>query len=358
MAPATPRLKDAICISGCAGLRMPTVGGTVQASGANMAYVKTITFRGSTKRIPSTVVHTTNTTAEAPVPAGAKDGRIRVKDSYGEASELSPTALHIAPKSALNAGSGDSTGPLPILEAQVTPSKAYYFGVAQPTLAFILGGAAAQNLRVDVVTDVGQVVKSFFLNGVAPNTTTPVAWDGTDSTGAPAAAGHYTFRIGLASSPSATASQAVPGDTGVDLYAYIFPLRGKHNFGDAGARFGAPRSGHIHQGQDIMADCGTKIVAARGGRVQYNGYQSAAGNYIVIDQKGSGEDNAYMHLAQPSPLPTGSVVRTGQQIGVVGETGDATACHLHFERWSPPGWYEGGHPFDPLPGLKQWDAYS
>ena len=118
------------------------------------------------------------------------------------------------------------------------------------------------------------------------------------------------------------------------------------------------RSGHTHQGQDIMAACGTKIVAARGGRIQYNGFQSLAGNYVVIDERGSGEDNAYMHLAVPSPLKTGSVVRTGQQIGIVGDTGDATACHLHFERWTPPGWYEGGQPFDPLPGLKQWDAYS
>jgi murein DD-endopeptidase MepM/ murein hydrolase activator NlpD len=50
----------------------------------------------------------------------------------------------------------------------------------------------------------------------------------------------------------------------------------------------------------------------------------------------------YAHLAEPSPL----------------NTGDATACHLHFEIWTAPGWYEGGSPIDPLPYLEKWDAYS
>ena len=101
-----------------------------------------------------------------------------------------------------------------------------------------------------------------------------------------------------------------------------------------------------------MAACGTPLVAARGGRVQYSGYQAAAGNYIVIDGKGTGFDFAYMHLLEPSPLQEGMTVRTGQPIGIVGETGDATACHLHFEIWTAPGWYEGGSPIDPLPYLE------
>ena len=49
-------------------------------------------------------------------------------------------------------------------------------------------------------------------------------------------------------------------------------------------------------------------------------------------------------------------VRTGQPIGIVGETGDAIGCHLHFEIWAAPGWYEGGSPIDPLPYLERWDA--
>ena len=93
-----------------------------------------------------------------------------------------------------------------------------------------------------------------------------------------------------------------------------------------------------------MAACGTPLVAARGGIVQYAGYEANAGNYVVIDGKGTPNDFMYAHLAEPSPLQTGDTVRTGQPIGIVGDTGDATACHLHFEMWGAPGWYEGGSP--------------
>jgi murein DD-endopeptidase MepM/ murein hydrolase activator NlpD len=108
----------------------------------------------------------------------------------------------------------------------------------------------------------------------------------------------------------------------------------------------------------VLAACGTRLVAARGGRVKFKRFQSAAGNYIVIDGADTDIDYAYMHLATPSPLAQGERVYTGQQIGVVGDTGDATACHLHFEMWSAPGWYDGGQPFDPLPDLLAWDRYS
>ena len=101
-----------------------------------------------------------------------------------------------------------------------------------------------------------------------------------------------------------------------------------------------------------MAACGTPLVAARGGVVQYAGYQCAAGNYLVIDGKGTGYDFMYAHLAEPTPLQAGETVRTGQPIGIVGDTGDASGCHLHFEMWGAPGWYEGGAPVDPLAVLQ------
>jgi hypothetical protein len=134
-----------------------------------------------------------------------------------------------------------------------------------------------------------------------------------------------------------------------------FPIRGPHYYGDG---IGAPREGHTHQGQDVMAKCGIKLVAARGGRIQYRGFQGSAGNYLVIDGHKSKHDFVYMHLLNPAPVAKGQSVATGQAIGRVGATGNSSTCHLHFEMWGPPGWYEGGHFINPTPFLKYWDSFS
>jgi murein DD-endopeptidase MepM/ murein hydrolase activator NlpD len=146
----------------------------------------------------------------------------------------------------------------------------------------------------------------------------------------------------------------LPADvlTGAD---HVFPIVGRHHFGRAGARFGSGRAGHSHQGHDVFARCGTPLLAARGGRVQARKFHSAAGHYVVIDADDSGTDYVYMHLAERSPFSRGDTVATGQRIGSVGDSGNARGCHLHFELWSAPGYYEGGRPFDPLPALKAWD---
>ena len=138
------------------------------------------------------------------------------------------------------------------------------------------------------------------------------------------------------------------------IYGYKFPIRGPHTYGDG---LGAGRG---HQGQDLLADCGLKIVAARAGTVYYNDYDAGgAGNYVVINTKGPGDGSeVYMHMIKPSTLKVGEKVKTGQKVGIVGSTGHSTACHLHFERWSAPGWYQGGGLMDPTPGLKRWDSYS
>jgi murein DD-endopeptidase MepM/ murein hydrolase activator NlpD len=130
----------------------------------------------------------------------------------------------------------------------------------------------------------------------------------------------------------------------------VFPVRGPHNFGSSGARFGAPRGGYAHQGQDVMAPCGTRLVSVRKARVVYRDYHSAAGNYVVLQNLGTNTQFAYMHLLRPSPLRTGQIVGAGQPVGLVGQTGRAYGCHLHFEYWVGP-WQTGGRPVDPLPYL-------
>jgi murein DD-endopeptidase MepM/ murein hydrolase activator NlpD len=145
-----------------------------------------------------------------------------------------------------------------------------------------------------------------------------------------------------------------PTTTTAPTGSMIFPVAGAHTLGDG---FGAARKGHSHMGQDIMAACGTPLVAVSRAKVKFVSFQSLAGNYVVIRNKKLHQDYMYAHLAARASVTKGTVVQPGQQIGIVGQTGDATACHLHFELWLGK-WYRGGHAVDPLPYLQTYQGYK
>lgn len=136
---------------------------------------------------------------------------------------------------------------------------------------------------------------------------------------------------------------AVPG--------FVFPIQGSWSFGGSATAFGD--RGGAHEGVDLLSACGTPVVAASSGTVKANADQSAAGNYLVLTDTPSGEDQAYMHLQSASPLRPGTRVEAGSPIGAVGDTGNATACLLHFELWGAPGWQDG-KPRDPSGDLESW----
>jgi hypothetical protein len=256
-----------------------------------------------------------------------------------------------------NFGFGNYSAPgvaAPVQVAVSEPRTIFYGGMQNAVFNYRVAGGGPVDLRVDLVRLAdGVTVRSWSQPGAAPGAIRRLPWNGGVA-GKALSDGRYAFRV--ASPGVAAASAAAPGQNeAVTLYSHIFPVRGPHDFGSAAARFGAARTGHTHQGQDVLAACGTPLVAARGGKVVYAGYHSAAGYYVVIDGKGTGIDNAYMHLRQKALVSTGDSVRTGQQLGEVGQTGDAVGCHLHFEEWTAPGWYKGGHPYDSLPDLKAWD---
>ena len=143
------------------------------------------------------------------------------------------------------------------------------------------------------------------------------------------------------------------GGGGGGGHGYVFPLPAPHDYGDG---FGAGRG---HQGQDVFARCGSKLIANHSSRVQIVDRQSAAGNYIVLDADGTGMDFVYMHLKKKAIPREGSKVKRGEKIGEVGETGNASGCHLHFEKWTAPGYYEGGHASRTVTkALKKWDKRS
>jgi len=136
----------------------------------------------------------------------------------------------------------------------------------------------------------------------------------------------------------------------------VFPIAGAFDFGGAGARFGAGRTGHIHEGQDIMAAAGTPIVAPYAGTISSTSFQSGgAGEYVVLDAI-DGRAYFFAHcLRRSTVVAEGAAVSAGQTLCQVGATGTTSgAPHLHFEIWQT-GWrVPGGGPIDPLPELRAW----
>lgn len=84
----------------------------------------------------------------------------------------------------------------------------------------------------------------------------------------------------------------------------------------------------FHNGLDMAAPGGSKILAAYDGRVVAADYSATMGNYIMIDH-GDNLYTVYMH-ASALYVSKGDVVIKGEHIAAVGSTGRSTGNHLHF----------------------------
>ncbi|MCL1632543.1 peptidoglycan DD-metalloendopeptidase family protein [Sporolactobacillus sp. CPB3-1] len=99
--------------------------------------------------------------------------------------------------------------------------------------------------------------------------------------------------------------------------------------------------GEFHPGIDIANSTGTPIHAAADGIV-FRAYQSSSyGNCVMISHVINGQlyTTVYAHLSAIY-VSDGQSVSQGQSIGAMGNTGESSGSHLHFElykgRWTPP----------------------
>jgi murein DD-endopeptidase MepM/ murein hydrolase activator NlpD len=134
----------------------------------------------------------------------------------------------------------------------------------------------------------------------------------------------------------------------------VFPVRGRVDFGERDARFGAWRGGHVHEGQDVFAPAGTPLVAMRDGRVVETGDDGGRGNYVAIWSRHVRRTFVYLHMLRPSRVRVGESVRRSQRVGSVGCTGSCWGDHLHLEMRRGKG--TTGRALDPLPLLHRLAA--
>ena len=366
---ATPKVSKVTCLRSCASKQRARGGSVLKITGTALASVDQVTYLGSYGRSDDVSVKVrpgSDQRISARVPIGAVTGPISLSTPAGGRSAPTKPVLILPPlppepNAELSPVPGPSANGAPRLETGTSRTKAFVGARPGVTFSFRLSGASASALKVELVSaGDGVVVKTWTPQEVPPDQVQSISWSGRLGRAA-ATPGRYSFRLTAASADGAEAHSSQSGDVGrdsFDLYDNLFPVRGRHDYGGTGAHFGAGRAGHSHQGQDVMAKCGTRMVAARGGRIKFKQYHAAAGHYIVIDGDGTDLDYVYMHLDQPSPFGEGDRVYTGQTIGAVGDSGNARGCHLHFELWGAPGWYDGGKPFDPFPSLQAWDSWS
>jgi hypothetical protein len=151
-----------------------------------------------------------------------------------------------------------------------------------------------------------------------------------------------------------TAGAAVPS-------RIIFPVVGQVAYSDD---FGAPRAGGPHQGIDIMAAKKTPAVAVESGRVKYWTTSRSAGCMLYLYGQ-SRTMYEYIHLNNDLTMrndnrgkciegtayavKNGARVSAGQQIGYVGDSGDADGVHPHLHFEVHP---NGGSATDPYPYLQ------
>lgn len=121
----------------------------------------------------------------------------------------------------------------------------------------------------------------------------------------------------------------------------VFPVLGKSRWNDG---YGEERGGFKHTGIDIRAPKMTPIVAPFSGVIGLkresfwiygdNGY-AMLGTHLNDDNLGTSDHKADRDLMFAPGLQPGQHVSEGQFIGYIGESGDATAPHLHFEIYAP-----------------------
>ncbi|MDN3019045.1 peptidoglycan DD-metalloendopeptidase family protein [Paenibacillus sp. BSR1-1] len=130
------------------------------------------------------------------------------------------------------------------------------------------------------------------------------------------------------SSGGGASSGAVPG---VSSGYWTQPAVGTFTSGFGG------RGSEFHYGVDIANRTQVPIVAAADGVVIRSYLSSSYGNCIFVSHSINGQvyTTVYAHMSSRM-VGNGAVVKKGQQIGVMGNTGDSTGQHLHFELHKGP----------------------
>ena len=344
--PSPPTLTDVICLQRCADVREATVGSVVQLSGRSLDGADAVRFAAAGGgRVTTAPTSVGSNAIEVEVPERAASGTVRAR-AYGVEAET-PAGK---PLKVVAPGQIPEGGRFELTAAEAVPRRAFYDAPRAPRVSYVFQGEGPTDVRIEIVNrETRAVVDTLIQPDAQPGTRNSAKWDARTSAGALAPGADYKFEIGLpgvatrspprtpASATTSTASRSTPATPTATGSAPAADTRARTCSPSAGRRSTPPGA----------AGCRPSTCSRRPATT----WSSTA--------RRTGIDTMYAHLLRRSPLREGARVRTGQVIGNVGQTGNASGCHLHFEIWTAPGWYEGGNPMPSVARLlRAWDRWS
>lgn len=91
-----------------------------------------------------------------------------------------------------------------------------------------------------------------------------------------------------------------------------------------------PFGSKVHKGIDYKGNVGDPIKASADGTVTFAGWSDDGYGNLVIVNHGNGVETLYAHLASVC-VTVGQKISRGEALGMLGNTGNSTGAHLHFE---------------------------
>ncbi|MGM0460949.1 MAG: M23 family metallopeptidase [Fibrobacterota bacterium] len=108
----------------------------------------------------------------------------------------------------------------------------------------------------------------------------------------------------------------------------------------------------FHEGIDIVGTIGDSVIAPADGVCTYVGVTEGYGKMIEVRHRNSGYYTRYAHLSGFN-ITEGEIVKRGDLIGFLGNTGTSTGPHLHYEVRNNDRWGKALNPYGFLPGNEQ-----
>ena len=109
---------------------------------------------------------------------------------------------------------------------------------------------------------------------------------------------------------------------------FIMPAKGITSGVYGTERYYNGKKGRFHNGHDIAAEIGTEIVAPSAGKIMLTGDYYYNGRFVMINH-GNNLISMFLHMDNIS-VSKNQIVKKGQKLGTIGNTGLSTGPHLHW----------------------------